>query len=156
MKLVRLLLLACICMMACRQQPQNNEVTNYDLPQMKDSGELVVLTLNSSTSYFNYRGEPMGFQYELAEQFARSLGVKLRVETAKNTHDLVHKLLTGEGDLIAYNPYHEGIQRQCRVLRRRHHYPPSTGATKQQQSPPSAECNRTDWQRSICETRKIS
>lgn len=59
MKLVRLLLLACICMMACRQQPQNNEVTNYDLPQMKDSGELVVLTLNSSTSYFNYRGEPM-------------------------------------------------------------------------------------------------
>lgn len=66
MKLVRLLLLACICMMACRQQPQNNEVTNYDLPQMKDSGELVVLTLNSSTSYFNYRGEPMGFQYELA------------------------------------------------------------------------------------------
>lgn len=59
MKLVRLLLLACICMMACRQQPQSNEVTNYDLPQMKDSGELVVLTLNSSTSYFNYRGEPM-------------------------------------------------------------------------------------------------
>ena len=49
MKLVRLLLLACICMMACRQQPQSNEVTNYDLPQMKDSGELVVLTLNSST-----------------------------------------------------------------------------------------------------------
>ena len=48
MKLVRLLLLACICMMACRQQPQNNEVTNYDLPQMKDSGELVVLTLNLS------------------------------------------------------------------------------------------------------------
>ena len=70
---------------------------------MKDSGELVVLTLNSSTSYFNYRGEPMGFQFELAEQFARSLGVKLRMETAKNTHDLVHKLLTGEGDLIAYN-----------------------------------------------------
>ena len=103
MKLVRFLLLACICMMACRQQPQSNEVTNYDLPQMKDSGELVVLTLNSSTSYFNYRGEPMGFQYELAEQFARSLGVKLRMETAKNTHDLVHKLLTGEGDLIAYN-----------------------------------------------------
>ena len=53
MKLVRLLLLACICMMACRQQPQNNEVTNYDLPQMKDSGELVVLTLNSSTSGAN-------------------------------------------------------------------------------------------------------
>ena len=32
---------------------------------------------HSSTSYFNYRGEPMGFQYELAQQFARSLGLKL-------------------------------------------------------------------------------
>ena len=103
MKQVWLFLLACICMMACRPKPQSNEVTNYDLLQIKDSGELVVLTLNSSTSYFNYRGEPMGFQYELAEQFAHSLGVKLRVEVAKNTHDLVHKLLAGEGDLIAYN-----------------------------------------------------
>ena len=46
MKLVRLLLLACICMLAWTRPPQNNEVTNYDLPQMKDSGELVVLTLN--------------------------------------------------------------------------------------------------------------
>lgn len=98
-----LMLLACACMIACRNKPQPPEATNYDLPQIKDSGELVVLTLNSSTSYFDYRGEPMGFQYELAEQFAHSLGVKLKVEIAKNTHDLVHKLLTGEGDLIAYN-----------------------------------------------------
>lgn len=103
MKKIWLLLLACVCMMACRHQPQTIEATNYDLPQIKDSGVLVVLTLNSSTSYFDYRGEPMGFQYELAEQFARSLGVKLKVEVARNTHDLVHKLLSGEGDLIAYN-----------------------------------------------------
>lgn len=103
MKKIWLLLLACACMMACRHQPQTAEATNYDLPQIKDSGVLVVLTLNSSTSYFDYRGEPMGFQYELAEQFARSLGVKLKVEVARNTQDLVHKLLSGEGDLIAYN-----------------------------------------------------
>lgn len=103
MKKIWLLLLACVWMMACRHQPQTTEATYYDLPQIKDSGVLVVLTLNSSTSYFDYRGEPMGFQYELAEQFARSLGVKLKVEVARNTHDLVHKLLSEEGDLIAYN-----------------------------------------------------
>lgn len=102
MKKVYLLLLACACMMACRHQPQSPEAANYDLPQIKDSGVLVVLTLNSSISYFDYRGEPMGFQYELAEQFARSLGVKLEVKVAQNTPDLVHKLLKGEGDLIAY------------------------------------------------------
>ena len=38
----------------------------HDLPQIKDSGELVVLTLYSSTTYFNYRGQEMGFQYELS------------------------------------------------------------------------------------------
>ena len=59
MKNVWLLVLACICMTACRNRQQSAEVTNYDLPQIKDSGELVVLTLNSSTSYFDYRGEPM-------------------------------------------------------------------------------------------------
>ena len=58
MKNVWLLVLACICMTACRNRQQSAEVTNYDLPQIKDSGELVVLTLNSSTSYFDYRGEP--------------------------------------------------------------------------------------------------
>ena len=52
MKNVWLLVLACICMTACRNRQQSAEVTNYDLPQIKDSGELVVLTLNSSTSYF--------------------------------------------------------------------------------------------------------
>jgi len=52
MKNVWLLVLACICMTACRNRQQSAEVTNYDLPQIKDSGELVALTLNSSTSYF--------------------------------------------------------------------------------------------------------
>ncbi len=75
----------------------------YDLPQMKDSGELVALTLYRSTSYFLYRGEPMGFQYELCEQFAKSLGLKLRMEVANTPAELVAKLCRGEGDLIAYN-----------------------------------------------------
>lgn len=80
-----------------------NERELYDLPQIKDSGELVALTLYSSTSYFLYRGEPMGFQYELCEQFAQSLGLRLRIEVANNPAELVQKLLRKEGDIIAYN-----------------------------------------------------
>lgn len=45
----------------------------------------------------------MGFQYELSEQFAKSLGVKLRVVVARNVQGLIKKLLAGEGDIIAYN-----------------------------------------------------
>ncbi|MBQ8594261.1 MAG: transglycosylase SLT domain-containing protein [Bacteroidaceae bacterium] len=74
-----------------------------DLPQIEDSGKLVVLTTYSSTTYFEYRGESMGFQYELAKQFADYLGVELEVKVAKNTRELTQMLLAGEGDLIAYN-----------------------------------------------------
>lgn len=102
MKQIWLLILACIAMIACRQQAPSESTPAYDLPQMKDSGVLVALTLNSSISYFDYRGEPMGFQYELAKHFAQSLGLKLEIKTAKNVNDLVHQLLRGEGDLIAY------------------------------------------------------
>lgn len=105
MKQISILIIACICMLACHQRPQQQAVVtieHYDLPQMKDSGTLVALTLNSSISYFDYRGEPMGFQYELAKQFAQSLGLKLEMKTARNTDELVTMLLQGEGDLIAY------------------------------------------------------
>lgn len=105
MKQIYTLILACICMLACQQKPQQQTVVDmehYDLPQMKDSGVLVALTLNSSISYFDYRGEPMGFQYELAKQFAESLGLKLEIRTARNTRELVKLLNQREGDFIAY------------------------------------------------------
>ena len=102
MKQIYLLIVACICMLSCRQQVNHDSAIQVDLTEIKDSGVLVALTLNSSISYFNYRGEPMGFQYELAKQFAESQGLKLQMKTARTTHELVHMLLKGEGDLIAY------------------------------------------------------
>ena len=56
-----------------KQTHTDNATTLRDLPQLKDSGRLVALTLYSSTSYFIYRGQEMGFQYELVQQFAESL-----------------------------------------------------------------------------------
>ena len=97
-------MLLCLLVTAgCRgNRTDSREERVHDLQQIKDSGELVVLTLYSSTSYFNYRGQDMGFQYELSEQFAKSLGVKLKVKAARNVKDLIRKLEAGEGDLIAY------------------------------------------------------
>lgn len=86
----------------CKPGQQHPQIPLHDLEQIVDSGELVVLTLYSSTTYFDYRGQKMGFQYELSQQFADELGVKLRVETARTPTELVEKLLNGEGDLIAY------------------------------------------------------
>lgn len=101
-----LIVFVCLCCcFGCRNKQRQvvPEEAVGDLQQIKDSGELVVLTLYSSTTYFNYRGQEMGFQYELSEQFAKSLGLKLRIVVAKNVQGLIEKLLTGEGDIIAYN-----------------------------------------------------
>lgn len=97
------MLLCLLVTVGCRgNRTDSREERVHDLQQIKDSGELVVLTLYNSTSYFNYRGQDMGFQYELSEQFAKSLGVKLKVKVARNVKDLIRKLEAGEGDLIAY------------------------------------------------------
>lgn len=79
------------------------EIIHDDLKRIKEDGELVVLTINSYESYFNYGEVPMGFQYELAQGFAKSLGVELKVKLLNSEEELVNALLNGEGDLIAYN-----------------------------------------------------
>lgn len=107
---MRALLLVFLCLLGLSSCQFNQQQTKekidkdtVDLPQIAAKGELVVLTINSSTSYFNYRGEPMGLQYELANQFAASLGLKVKFKLAKDENSLVKMLLDGEGDLIAYN-----------------------------------------------------
>ena len=97
-----LLVVVMLFVISCRPSTHHALPEPDDLQQIKDSGELTVLTLYSSTSYFIYRGQEMGFQYELSQQFARHLGVKLKVKVAKNVQELIHKLQNGEGDLIAY------------------------------------------------------
>ena len=102
--IIPLFLVLFCCAFGCRnKQHSTTDESARDLPQIKDSGELVVLTLYSSTSYFIYRGQEMGFQYELSEQFAKSLGLKLRIEVAKSVDEMIQKLLAGEGDMMAYN-----------------------------------------------------
>lgn len=91
-----------VAAIACKNKQGEKSEQAHDLQQIKDSGELTVITLYSSTSYFNYRGQEMGFQYELSEQFAQSLGVKLTVKVANNTQEMIDMLIAGQGDLIAY------------------------------------------------------
>lgn len=90
---------------SCAHKKNNSDkdIDVVDLKQIEDSGVITVLTMYGSTSFFIYRGQDMGFQYELSEQFAKSLGVKLQIKTANNIQDLITKLLNKEGDIIAYN-----------------------------------------------------
>ncbi|MEN8185563.1 MAG: transporter substrate-binding domain-containing protein [Bacteroidota bacterium] len=80
---------------------KNNTTVQRDLNQIKQSGVLKAITTYSPTSYFLYRGETLGFEYELLNRFAKNLGVKLEVVIAKNVDSLIPMLNRGEGDVIA-------------------------------------------------------
>ena len=63
--------------------------------------ELVATTDYNSTNYFIYRGEPMGYQYELLKSFADYLGVKLDIKIINSLDESFECLNQGRCDLIA-------------------------------------------------------
>ena len=71
------------------------------LSQVLDSGELVIVTRNSSTTYYEGPNGDTGFEYELAKKFAKSLGVKLKVITSDNIDDIFKLLKNGEAHFAA-------------------------------------------------------
>ena len=100
--LLSIMLLLCLCCyVGCKQQEKPAPIDVVQ--QIKERDTLTILTLYSSTSYFLYRGQEMGYQYELGNQFANSLGVKVKVKTAQNVEEMVNRLNAGEADIIAYN-----------------------------------------------------
>lgn len=78
----------------------NDETPNVN--RISDSGELIIATISGPDTYFDYQGRGMGLQYALAEDFANSLGVGVRVVLATDSLQLVKKLKKGEVDVIAY------------------------------------------------------
>ncbi|PWE00892.1 MltF family protein [Marinilabilia rubra] len=73
-----------------------------DLPELKESGVMKAIMVYSGTSYFLYRGQPMGYEYELLQRLASHLGLKLEVVIAHNINDVINLLNKGEGDIIAH------------------------------------------------------
>ncbi len=71
------------------------------LRQIQNSGELVVISRNSPTTYYEGNEGPTGFEYELAKKFADSLGVKLRIVIPENLNDIFDMLDRGEAHFAA-------------------------------------------------------
>ena len=85
-----------------KQEQKEDDFVSMDLPQLKAQGEITAVTLYSSTSYFQYKMEPMGYEYDLIKDFARSEGLKLNIKVAENATRLIEMLEAGEADVIAY------------------------------------------------------
>jgi membrane-bound lytic murein transglycosylase F len=70
------------------------------LDTVRRTGRITVISRNNAHCYYTYRGQPMGFEYDLAKAFADYLGVDLEVRTPRWA-DMIKALNEGRGDFIA-------------------------------------------------------
>ena len=86
-----------------KKEHQNQFDESHDFQEIKEKGEINVLTFPGSMSYFIYKGEPRGYEYELLNDFAENHNLRINIKLADSEAKLTEMLENGEGDLIAYN-----------------------------------------------------
>jgi membrane-bound lytic murein transglycosylase F len=69
---------------------------------IRKEGVLRAATLSSSTSYFIYKGQPMGFEFELLQKLSEELDLELEIVVARDILELLRMLYEGEADIVAY------------------------------------------------------
>ena len=74
---------------------------SFDLDSISIRGKLIAVTDFNSTNYFIYKGEPMGFNYELLKSFSDHLGLDLEIISENNLEKAYSMLNSGEVDLLA-------------------------------------------------------
>jgi membrane-bound lytic murein transglycosylase F len=97
--------LGLILLLSC-EKPQEQAFTaspqvELDLEAIKSRGYINALVDNNSVSYFIFRGEPMGYEYELLQRFAEDIGVELRIKIISGVEESIDLLNKGEGDVVA-------------------------------------------------------
>ncbi|MCA1814797.1 MAG: transporter substrate-binding domain-containing protein [Acidobacteria bacterium] len=81
--------------------PMAPPVVARDLAQIRERGTLTVLAPYNSTTYFIYRGEPFGYEYELLKAFAADHSLELKMIVVTDRKSLLALLNSGEGDIAA-------------------------------------------------------
>ena len=72
-----------------------------DLNTILADGKIRAVTNVNQTSYFIYKGEPMGFHFELLRKFADHIDVELEIITNNDIDEALEYLQDGKVDLVA-------------------------------------------------------
>ncbi len=100
----RVIFLASLLLFSClggERKTESNDEPLRDLAAIMADGKLVAVTDFNATSYFIYKGEPMGYQYDMLRDLATFLGVKLELIAENDIEKSFELLKKGEVDIIA-------------------------------------------------------
>ncbi len=103
---INILLLHLIAFTSCDQQLTKNIVNLKSLPDLlftKSSDSIRVGTVYGSTSYFEFRDEPMGYQYEMARNFGKFLDKPVKFIFTSSEFELLKLLEKNEIDIAAHD-----------------------------------------------------
>ena len=84
--------MVCLALVACGKPAT-------ELEQVQAHNELIVITRNSPTTYYEGPDGPVGFEYELAKRFSEYIGVELRVVVPANFSDILPLTALGDANL---------------------------------------------------------
>ncbi len=79
----------------------HNEKLFGDLAEIKKRGFIRILLRNNASSYFFWKGQLMGFEYEMAKAYADHLGVKLSVIVPPENSQMLAWIKEGKADIAA-------------------------------------------------------
>lgn len=87
---------------ACKNKSESGDQSADSLSsRLHDT--IVVGTLYSPTSYFLYKGDLMGYHYDLISKFAKDKGLAVEFKVTRNMASLIELLDSAKIDVIAYS-----------------------------------------------------
>ncbi len=107
LKIYRLKYLFClfVCLILTTCSLQNNydlsKESSDDFAELKKRQRIVAIIEQNSTDYYMYKGEPLGFQFEMLKQLGQFLNMEVEVIVSNNLDDDFEALYEGKADIIA-------------------------------------------------------
>jgi len=99
-----IILAAIIGCWTCKRSSSAKTANQFsiDLDAIRKRGKLLAVTDFNSTDYFIYKGEPMGFNYELLKSFSDFIGIDLEIIAENSIDHAIKMVKSGEADLLAF------------------------------------------------------
>ena len=103
-KFISFLFIVFLSVISCEKEDRlvyTDSVQPRDLDAILAHGKIRAVTNVNQTSYFIYKGEPMGFHFELLKKFADHLELELEIITSNDIDEALGYLQSGDADLVA-------------------------------------------------------